>query len=72
MKLFKETKSRFCWYDFTVRGRLVPMSRRVAELLRSRCATRSEGWVFPSSSAASGHLCSIVKTAMYYQHPELH
>lgn len=39
--------------------RLVPMSRRVGELLRARCGTRSEGWVFPSSRAASGHLRSI-------------
>jgi integrase len=39
--------------------RLVPMSRRVFQLLRARCAARSEGWVFPSSRAASGHLCSI-------------
>src|SRR5262249_17305038 len=35
------------------------MSRRVTELLRARCGTRSEGWVFPSSRAASGHLRSI-------------
>ena len=39
--------------------RLVPMSRRVSDLLRSRCGTRSEGWVFPSNRAASGHLRSI-------------
>ena len=39
--------------------RLVPMSRRVSDLLRARCGARSEGWVFPSSRAASGHLCSI-------------
>ena len=39
--------------------RLVPMSHRVSELLRARCGTRSEGWVFPSSRAASGHLRSI-------------
>jgi integrase len=39
--------------------RLVPMSRRVSELLRARCGTRSEGWVFPSSRATSGHLRSI-------------
>ena len=34
--------------------RLVPMSRRVVELLRARCRTRIDRWVFPSSSAASG------------------
>jgi len=39
--------------------RLVPMSRRVVELLRARCCTRSEGWVFPSKHSASGHLRSI-------------
>jgi integrase len=39
--------------------RLVPMSRRVTELWRGRCGTESEGWVFPSSRAASGHLRSI-------------
>jgi len=39
--------------------RLVPMSRRVSDLLRARCGTRSEGWVFPSSRAAFRHLRSI-------------
>jgi integrase len=39
--------------------RLVPMSRRVGDLLRARCGTTSEGWVFPSNRAASGHLRSI-------------
>jgi integrase len=39
--------------------RLVPMSRRVSNLLRARCGTTSEGWVFPSNRAASGHLRSI-------------
>ena len=39
--------------------RLVPMSRRVSDLLRAGCGTRSEGWVCPSSRAASGHLRSI-------------
>ena len=39
--------------------RLVPMSRRVFEVLRRRCGTRTEGWVFPSNRSASGHLCSI-------------
>jgi site-specific recombinase XerD len=38
--------------------RLVPMSRRVGDLLRARC-TRREGWVFPSNRAACGHLRSI-------------
>jgi len=39
--------------------RLVPMSRRVSDSLRTRCGTRSEGWVFPSNLGASGHLRSI-------------
>jgi len=39
--------------------RLIPVSRRVGKLLRARCGTGSEGWVFPSSRAASGHLRSI-------------
>jgi integrase len=39
--------------------RLVPMSRRVVDLLRACCGTKSQGWVFPSSRAASGHLRSI-------------
>jgi len=39
--------------------RLVPMSRRVFEVLRARCGRKTEGWVFPSKRSASGHLCSI-------------
>ena len=39
--------------------RLVPMSGRVFEILRDRCAARQEGWVFPSKRSASGHLRSI-------------
>jgi integrase len=39
--------------------RLVPMSSRVFEVLHGRCGTKTEGWVFPSKRAASGHLCSI-------------
>ena len=39
--------------------RLVPMSRRVFEILRERCSTRPEGWVFPSKRSASGHIRSI-------------
>lgn len=30
-----------------------------SDLVRARCGTRSEGWVFPSNRAASGHLRSI-------------
>ena len=36
--------------------RLVPMSRRVDEVLRARCRTSAESWVFPSNRSASGHL----------------
>ena len=44
----------------TQEGRgLVPMSRRVLELLRARCGTRTEGCVFPSKRSALGHLRSI-------------
>lgn len=39
--------------------RLVPMSGRVFEILRTRCDARQEGWVFPSKRSASGHLRSI-------------
>jgi integrase len=39
--------------------RLVPMSRRVLEILRERCGSRHEGWVFPSSRSAGGHIRSI-------------
>ena len=39
--------------------RLIPMSGRVFEILRNRCAARQEGWVFPSKRSASGHLRSI-------------
>ena len=39
--------------------RLVPMSRRVFEILRTRCDSRQEGWVFPSKRSGLGHLKSI-------------
>src|SRR6266478_7067922 len=39
--------------------RLVPMSNRVSEVLRRRCGTKREGWLFPSKRSASGHLRSI-------------
>jgi len=39
--------------------RLVPMSRRVLDILKKRCGTRTDGWVFPSKRSASGHLRSI-------------
>ena len=39
--------------------RLVPMSRRAFEVLRDRCGTKQEGWVFPSARSATGHIGSI-------------
>ena len=39
--------------------RLVPMSRRVFEVLQNRCNSRLEGWVFPSRRSVPGHLRSI-------------
>ena len=39
--------------------RLVPMSRRVFDILKKRCGTQTDGWVFPSKRSASGHLRSI-------------
>jgi integrase len=39
--------------------RLVPMSRRVFGVLRERCSTRQQGWVFPSARSTSGHISSI-------------
>lgn len=39
--------------------RLVPMSRRVFEILRERCGTKQNDWVFPSVRSASGHMSSI-------------
>ena len=41
--------------------RLVPMSRRVIDILKKRCGTRTDGWVFPSKRSASGHLMSICR-----------
>jgi len=39
--------------------RLVPMSRRVFEILRKQPETVHDGWVFPSARSASGHISSI-------------
>jgi integrase len=35
------------------------MSRRVLAILKKRCGTRTDGWVFPLKRSASGHLWSI-------------
>ncbi len=43
--------------------RLVPMSQRVFEILRRRCETKNDGWVFPSKRSTSGHLRSIGRSA---------
>jgi integrase len=58
---------RIEWIDwsgsyFTRKGktkkarRNAPLSERVLELLKKRCGSRKEGWVFPSPKAASGHI----------------
>jgi integrase len=39
--------------------RRVPMSNRAFEILKARCGTRREGWVFPSKRAKSGHLTTM-------------
>jgi integrase len=39
--------------------RLVPMSKRVFEILRQRSCSKQEGWVFPSARSESGHNRSI-------------
>lgn len=41
--------------------RMVPMSDRVLSLLRVRCGSRREGWVFPSKRSRSGHLTTMAK-----------
>ncbi len=39
--------------------RFVPMSDRMAALLRTRCGSRKEGWLFPSEKSRTGHVNSI-------------
>ena len=39
--------------------RRVPMSNRALDILRARCGTRRDGWVFPSKRAESGHLTTM-------------
>ena len=39
--------------------RRIPMSNRAFEILKARCGTRREGWVFPSKRAKSGHLTTM-------------
>jgi integrase len=38
-----------------------PISERMSNLLMLRCAGKQEGWLFPSSKAASGHLTTVAK-----------
>jgi integrase len=46
----------------TINGvREVPLSDRALNLLRTRCAPRSEGWVFPSKRSRSGHLTTMAR-----------
>jgi len=39
--------------------RMIPMSDRVCEVLRSRAAGRSEGWLFPPKRSKCGHLTNV-------------
>jgi integrase len=41
--------------------RWVAMSERMTTMLRAWCGNRTQGWVFPSSRAKSGHLMTIAK-----------
>jgi len=44
----------------------VPMSQRFFEILRQRCETKNDGWVFPSKRSASEHLrpiCNLFRHA---------
>src|SRR2546425_2936863 len=39
--------------------RHVPMYRQVFDILRERCGTRHDGWVFASARSESGHIRSM-------------
>jgi integrase len=41
--------------------REIPMSERAHGILRRRCGTRTEGWLFPSKRSQSGHLTTVAK-----------
>lgn len=41
--------------------RYVPMSQRMADRLLVRCAGKTEGWLFPSAKAKSGHRTTVAK-----------
>jgi integrase len=55
-----ETRVIFVPDSKTEEGRRrVPMSNRAFDILKVRCGTRREGWVFPSKRAKSGHLTTM-------------
>ena len=41
--------------------RTVPMSERAFKLLRARCGTRTEGWLFPAKRGKTGHLTTLAQ-----------
>jgi integrase len=41
--------------------RFVPISERIANPVLVRCGDRTEGWLFPSSRAACGHLTTVAR-----------
>jgi len=50
----------FLPYSKTADGRrMIPMSDRVCEVLRTRASGRSEGWLFPSKRSKCGHLTDV-------------
>jgi integrase len=62
----RQVSKRFLdWVDsarIEINGvREVPLSDRVLTLLRARCASRKEGWVFPSKRSASGRLTTMAR-----------
>ena len=41
--------------------RTVPMSDRVFDLLKARCGTRTDGWLFPAKRGKTGHLTTLAE-----------
>jgi site-specific recombinase XerD len=41
--------------------RTIPLSHRVFDLLRARCGTRTEGWLFPAKRGRTGHLTTLAE-----------
>jgi hypothetical protein len=57
-----ETRVIFVPDSKTEEGRRrVPMSNRAFDILKARCGTKREGWVFPSKRAESAHLTTMAK-----------